>query len=359
MSHPYANLPAEAFWRSAIAETSPLELEGIYRPRFEIAPETRIMAAGSCFAQHIGRQFKRRRYSFLDVEPPPPFLSEARQHAYGYDLYSARYGNIYSIRQMRQLLERAEGQFSPVEQVWENDGRFYDPFRPNIEPQGLDSADEVLRLAAAHLASVRELVRQAELLVFTFGLTEGWVHREDGSVYPTCPGTVAGTFDPEKYEFHNFTFSEVLEDARAVIGMLREHNPDLKVLVTVSPVPLTATATGGHVLPATVYSKSVLRAVCGELYATDENLDYFPSYELVASHPMRAMFFEPNLRSVAPAGVQQVMGYFFSAHGAPAKTGGARRKKRRKKQETGLRAQVPATDDDVVCEEGLLEEYAQ
>ena len=36
--------------------------------------------------------------------------------------------------------------------------------------------------------------------------------------------------------------------------------PKLRILLTVSPVPLTATAGDDHVLLATTYSKSVLRA---------------------------------------------------------------------------------------------------
>lgn len=352
--HPYAGLPSEAFWRSSVADVSPLELSGIYRPRFEISRSTPIAAAGSCFAQHIGKQFKARGYRFLDVERPPPLLPTAKLHAYGYDLYSARYGNIYSIRQMRQLLERAEGTFAPVEQVWETDGRFYDPFRPTVEPGGYDTADEVLRSASAHLQAVRRLFRQAKLLVFTFGLTEGWVNRADGSTYPTCPGTIAGTYDEEKYAFHNFGVAEILEDAEAVIALVRRHSPDIRFLFTVSPVPLTATASGQHVLPATVYSKSVLRAVCGELYQRYDNVDYFPSYELVSSHPMRAMFFEPNLRSVAATGVRHVMDYFFSAHGASTESAGGSTGRPRRTSEPTV---PPRTEDDVVCEEALLEAF--
>lgn len=352
MSHPYAGLPSRAFWRSAIAEPSMLELHDIYRPRFEISRELPIAAAGSCFAQHIGRQFKVRGFRFLDEEPAHGFLPESVQHRYGYGLYSARYGNVYSIRQMRQLLERAHGEFTPIEQVWESDGRFYDPFRPAIEPGGVESPDEVLAAARSHLAAVRRLFEHAGLVVFTFGLTEGWLNREDGSAYPTSPGTVAGTWDPTKYEFHNFTFSEVLADAEAVIARLVKLNPEMKFLFTVSPVPLTATASDQHVLPATIYSKSVLRAVCGDLYQRYENVDYFPSYELVASHPMRAMFFEPNLRSVARSGVAQVMEHFFRAHG---ETGGPQA------SSTSQRGSAdPGRDeDDVVCEEELLEVFGR
>ena len=41
-------------------------------------------------------------------------------------------------------------------------------------------------------------------------------------------------------------------------------NPKARLVLTVSPVPLAATASGSHVLPATIYSKSVLRAAAQE-----------------------------------------------------------------------------------------------
>ncbi|MFM2356673.1 MAG: hypothetical protein RLZZ528_2409, partial [Pseudomonadota bacterium] len=71
-------------------------------------------------------------------------------------------------------------------------------------------------------------------------------------------------------------------------------------------------ASGSHVLVATTYSKSVLRAVAGELVETDEAVDYFPSYEIVTGGRSRAAFFEDNMRSVRPEGVAHVMTHFFA-----------------------------------------------
>lgn len=77
-------------------------------------------------------------------------------------------------------------------------------------------------------------------------------------------------------------------------------------------MPLAATATDNHVLVATTYSKSVLRSVAGELSEDHADIHYFPSYEIISSHPARGMFFEPDLRNVNPFGVDLVMRHFFS-----------------------------------------------
>jgi len=300
----------------------------------------RIACAGSCFAQHIGRQFKERGVHFLDVEPAPPLLRPELHERFGFNLYSARYGNIYSIRQLVQLFRRAIHGWRPTEMSWQSRGRYFDPFRPTIEPDGFATLDELHKDVEFHLAAVRTLLAQTDVFVFTLGLTEAWVSRVDGAVYPTCPGTVAGTFDAERTHFQNFDYVDILADAERFISLALHENPEMRFLFTVSPVPLTATAGEDHVLSATVYSKSVLRAVCGALQQKYSQVDYFPSYELVSAHPMRAMFFEPNLRSVSPAGVRHVMDTFFDAHGVGSGS-----------------LDKAKSEGEPVCEEVLLEAF--
>jgi hypothetical protein len=149
-------------------------------------------------------------------------------------------------------------------------------------------------------------------MVFTLGLTECWESQVDGTVYPTAPGTLAGSFDPAAHAFRNLRHGEVLADMAAFWALVKEVNPDARLLLTVSPVPLMATAGGGHVLPATVYSKSVLRAVAGDLAADHPDIAYFPSYEIITGHPSRGMFFNPDLRTVNAMGVDLVMRQFFA-----------------------------------------------
>lgn len=213
------------------------------------------------------------------------------------------------------MLEDAYGEKARFEDVWEKNGRYYDALRPGVEPEGLSSPDEVVAQRLNHLGHVRSLFDATELFVFTFGLTEAWVHRASGTVYPSCPGVVAGIFDPDTYSFCNFGFTDILRDLEAVRFLLKKRNPRMRFLFTVSLLPLVATASGEHVLVATTYSKSTLRAVCGAMTRSFDDVDYFPSYELVVSPFTRASFFESNLRSVTADGVASVMRVLLSAHG--------------------------------------------
>lgn len=352
MSHPYTSLPTQAFWRSGVAQTDPKRMPDLFQPKFPLTPETRVSTAGSCFAQHIGRFLREAGCAIQDAEPRPRHMSDTVAARYGYGLYSGRYGNVYTTRQMTQLLEDvATGHVDP-HHVWEKDGRFYDAFRPTIEPTGMDTLDEVLLHRAYHLERTADLLRSTDTFVFTLGLTETFVDVETDRAYPMCPGVVAGEFDPKKHEFVNLRASDVLADLYTIRAQLHRFNPQMKLLLTVSPVPLTATAAGGHVLSATTWSKSVLRAAAGEFVADHPDVDYFPSYEIITSHATGGPWFGPNMRSVRDEGVERVMGIFFEATGLldateamPARTADT---------------SDPETleEDDLVCDELLLQAFS-
>ncbi len=313
--HPYAALPARAFWRSAVVDADRAVFDGLHQPRWQIRPDTGIATLGSCFAQHIGRALARAGCSVLEAEPAPEVMTDAVAHAHGYRLFSLRTGNIYTARQLRQFLQDViAGHVDPA-LVWDKAGRYVDALRPMVEPAGLASVAEVMLHRDYHLERSARMLKRAEVLIFTLGLTEAWADRATGRVYPVCPGVVAGRFDPEAHGFVNFTHAQVLEDLHAIHALLRRFNPGMRLILTVSPVPLTATASGRHVLEATVGSKSVLRAAVGEFVAEVPEADYFPSYELVTHPAAGGPWFEPNLRSVTAQGVARVMSVFLAAHG--------------------------------------------
>jgi hypothetical protein len=343
--HPYRQQPAKAFWKQVVGDRPPTGISDWYRKKWDIA-ESRVATAGSCFAQHIGARLRSSGFRFLDVEPIPRMFSPERAAEWGFGIYSARYGNVYTTRQLLQLLQRATGEFTPKELAWEWKGGFVDPFRPTIEPHPMASLEEVQACQRSHLASVLRLLRQTDVFVFTLGLTEGWVSREDGSVFPVCPGINGGTFDAARYEFVNFSYPEVLADLEGFMSRARQINPRMKFLLTVSPVPLMATATQDQVVVATMYSKSVLRAVAGFLAQRDGHVDYFPSFEIISSHVMKGQFYAADGRGVEPAGVEHVMRQFFSEHVPPVPP-------------QGSEAMPAPQADNAVCDEEMLAAFGE
>ena len=340
--HPYRSLSATHFWSRAVAAPGPHEVDPMVGAPFHIGPDDRVGTMGSCFAQHLSRFLQR---SGLDY-----FVPEDGPADQGYGVFSARYGNVYTVRQAVQLFDRAYGAFAPVDDVWQSGDVFVDPFRPQVQLGGFASADAVLADRNQHLAAVRRVFEESSVLVFTLGLTEGWRDRRDGAVYPVVPGAAGGEFDIDRYEFVNFTAAEVTADLLAFIDRVRGVNSKMRFLLTVSPVPLIATYTDAHVLTATTYSKSVLRVAAAEVERARDGVVYFPSYEVITGVPVGNSYFEDDLRSVSDRGVAHVMRVFsnhFLEHDAPAAADADARER--------ITAELRRTAA-VVCDEEILDE---
>ena len=310
--HPYRNLPDHRLWRKAISERQPDEVDPVISAPYRIQKSDRIVTAGSCFAQHVARYLRNAGLNFLVTETAHPITPPELAEQYGYGLFSARYGNIYTARQLLQLFQRAYGQFIPRENHWqEADGRYTDPFRPRIQEDRFQALEELRADREHHFACVRRAFEELDIFVFTLGLTECWVSGDDGAAYPICPGTGGGEYDAAKYKFVNFDVAEVTADLGQFLTLLRSVNARARTILTVSPVPLVATAEDRHVLVATTYSKSVLRVAADNVARKCPDVTYFPSYEIVTGSFSRGAYFAEDGRNVLESGVAHVMRIFM------------------------------------------------
>lgn len=359
MANPYQSLPKKAFWRPAVADRTMFEIDELWDPKLPIARSAPVATFGSCFAQHIGRALRSRGFNWHITEPAPTLFSPESAREFNYDVFTCRTGNIYTTSLLRQWTSWALGETTPPDEFWEKDGRIYDPFRPVVEPRGFASVEEMRQSRQATIEAFRRAIERSSTFVFTLGLTESWVNAAHGYEYPMCPGTAAGEFDAARHKFVNQPFHQIRDNLTASINMMRGVNKQLRFLLTVSPVPLTATYSGKHVLVATMHSKSVLRAVVGFMEGMSMAIDYFPSYEIINSPVFRGSFFEPNQRNVAQFGVDFVMDQFFrslqrkfgakAAPPAPAAAAPA--------PAASAPARPARRSADVVCEEELLEAF--
>lgn len=306
------------------------DVDPVPTPPFMIEPDTRVVTAGSCFAQHVARYLRELGHVPLETETAHALLPDTLAESFGYGIYAARYGNIYTSRQLLQLWRRANGTFVPADDIWEGDGGWFDPFRPTIQPGGFGSVREYHEDRRRHFAAVRRAFSEMDVFVFTLGLTECWASRDDGAVYPLCPGVAAGHFDDRRHVLLNLGVDEVVADMRAFITEVRKVNPAMRLILNVSPVPMAATAEPRHILMASTYSKSVLR-VAAEQLTRLADVYYFPGYEIVTAAGRE--YFTEDRRSIREQGVRQVMALFSRHLVAP----------------TG-RPRVETTDDDVLRE---------
>jgi len=310
--HPYKKAEDRAFWSRSVARGFDAGAVAD-RPPFSLSRRDRFMSAGSCFGANVRRYLDAWGLDYVVTERPHPQWPESKENAF-YEAYSARYGNVYTARQMLQLLQRATGEFSPTEDHWvARDGTFIDPYRPGLAHRA-SSLHELRALTAQHLRAVKQAVETATVLVFTLGLTEAWVSAADGAVFPACPGTVAGEYDLERHLFVNFSVGEVAADLDRLIRLLRAINPAIRVIVSVSPVPMVATASGRHVMVATAYSKTVLRVAADEFAHRHPDVAYFPGFEMVLWGHSGESPFTGDLRTVREPVIAAVMRGFRAAY---------------------------------------------
>jgi hypothetical protein len=359
--HPYKSLPQHCFWRESVATPLAAEVDPVVQAKFTIVPTDKVVTSGSCFAQHIARRLQREGFNYFVTEAAHPLFSPALAEQYGYGVFSARYGNIYTSRQFVQTLQRAYGLFTPREQFWLGpDGRVIDPFRPQIQPNGFPSMAEFEADRVQHFAAIRRMVEECDVFVFTLGLTEGWFSREDGAAYPLCPGVAGGTFDSSKYEFLNLDVGEVISNLRWALHFLWSKSPKARVILTVSPVPLAATAIDQSVLVSATYSKSVLRVAADEIARQYNNVAYFPSYEIIVGSFNRGAYFAQDLRSVTETGVSHVMRLFMKYYGARPEQAAAPSTDARQNADVALQELVQQQAREmeaaaqVICDEEML-----
>ncbi|MCK7616241.1 GSCFA domain-containing protein [Roseibium sediminicola] len=353
---PYRNIDTTSYWSKSVARLPSSELDPIISVKFNIDKFSKISTAGSCFAQHISKHLEDSGFNYYIAEEGNSLLSTDTKKRYNYGTFSARYGNIYTTRQLIQTTLRAFGKFHPIENTWvEKTGRIVDPFRPYIQPEGFSSERELQRDREQHFAAIRKLISEFDVFVFTLGLTELWESRRDHAVFPVCPGCGVGTYDPEKYRFRNLSVEEIVQDLGQFIDICKLYNPLGKILLTVSPVPLIATMEKKHVLTATTLSKSILRVAAETIASHYDHVDYFPSYEIITGQYSRGRYYDDDLRTVTNEGVNHVMKCFFRHY---AKVELTSSKIEYQQNENGQRSSSPSKElNTIICDEDRLENY--
>lgn len=297
--HPYREISDNQRWHRAVTWAPPGGLDPVVSTRFGVGPDDLIGTMGSCFAQHLSRHLfavgarvlrgrgrsRRPRRSRGSASPVRHLLGPGS-------------GNVYTAAQAIQLFRRAYGDMVPIEGTWTRGSVFVDPFRPAWNPTRFRGRRCSRRGSGPPPSTVREVFERSTVLVFTLGLTEAWRSRDDGAVFATAPGVDGGVWDPDRYEFVNYGVDKVRSHLFELCDLVRSVNPGAKILLTVSPVPLVATYEPRHVLVSTTVSKAVLRVAAEEALARFDFVDYFPSYELIASATGITDSYEPDRRSV-------------------------------------------------------------
>jgi hypothetical protein len=267
---------------------------------------TPIASMGSCFAREIRKVLIREGYSYIREETDHP----ASVHA------SAAWERTYNTFSMRQIFEYTFGSFTPSTRWWisPKTRQVQDPFRRIILYESVDAAEKDFE---HHVECSRRALLKARVLILTLGLTEIWEDKSDKSVIclPSGPYFNEGG-GRDEYEFRVSRYQENLDNLEVIYTLMKQYNPECRIVMTVSPVHLWATFRKDmDVISANCNSKSTLRAVVDEFACRHKDVFYFPSYEMATSFNMmmNQSCFEYGKENfhINRATVEMIMKHFF------------------------------------------------
>lgn len=188
---------------------------------FSIEPRERMLFVGSCFADNIGRRFVEDKFR-ATVNP---------------------YGVMYNPASIMHTVKRWTGELVAA------------------QSEASDSGSDVSQ-------AINEAPQTA---VFTLGTNHVYVLNETGEIVDNCRRRPQRLFTERE-----LSVDECADYLRDAVTMLRQINPSVRIIITVSPIRYAKYGFHGSQL-----SKATLLLAADKLTKEMDNVVYFPAYEIV------------------------------------------------------------------------------
>lgn len=252
-----------------------------------IKNNTPILTIGSCFALEVNRFLINRKYNILN--------KEFGENMIWYNTYTI----LYEFQRLNNKF------IQDFDDIWGINNKWQDPYRRCIFGKSKQELwDQINNINN----KMRSYIISAKIIVITLGLTEVWFAPNDRAICAS-PGYPRGKGGGQDCIFRATNYDENLKNMNEILSILSILNKDCKVILTVSPVPLGMTFREMDHIVANTDSKSILRAVAGEIVKNNKNTYYFHSYEL-AMNVARDKVFKADGRHVNPDFVAWIMNNF-------------------------------------------------
>jgi len=246
-----------------------------FDPKFTIANDAHVYTIGSCFAWEIQRALNERGFNVPDFYEDQRFSSvEGVKDGAFFTRFNI--GSMHN--EIRNLVDE---NFLGEKLLYGDDDKVLDVHFGTGRVQGLGTRGEKLEARSYFRGKARDHLNKCDLFIITLGLSEAFFDIEQGLYLNSAPPARFALQNPERFEARLIDYTESLKMLSEIRDMLKEIQPNIKMMVTVSPVALGNTFSGQDVVVANSQSKAILRAVAGTFTAEHDDAFYFPSYEAV------------------------------------------------------------------------------
>jgi hypothetical protein len=259
-------------------KTSNLSLEQYSKSitrRFHISKEDKIISIGSCFSSEIKHYLVSNGYNYLQEESDKNIWldiwpGDRGRHKSHYA--SCAWERVYSTHNIRQVFAAAMG-VEHKDRILETDRGVFDLMRSRVLYPDIKVAKEDIK---DHTAITLKLITSADVIIITLGVNEVW--SIDGFY---IAGSPAGLRCPGSYQLESVSVKANESNLIYVCQLLKAVNPKIKIIFAVTPIHLKASfRTDVDVVSASCYGKSVLRVAVDNVVRDNNEISYFPSYEI-------------------------------------------------------------------------------
>jgi hypothetical protein len=240
-----------------------------FRTEINISPveqkfnlNSRVLTAGSCFAEVIGNKVASYKVQSL-VNP---------------------FGTIFNPVSLFKLISAA---LKPAPEftgeLLERDGRWY-AYDLHSSFTAPTRALLISRIQE-QFVETRAFLKNANLLILTLGTAVGYIHKASNTLVANCHKV-----PQQQFQKKIISTAAIIEAFAPLYANLKAFNPDITVLFTVSPVRHLK-----ETLELNSVSKSVLRVACHELTQQFPEVQYFPAYELMLDDLRDYRFYKADM----------------------------------------------------------------
>ena len=239
----------------------------------------RVMMLGSCFSDNIGEKLQQACFN-VEINPFGTLYNPASIACGIDDIINQRKFTVDDLMQV------------------DGDNRWHS-FSHHSSHSSVDAESMLIHLNE-QIAQAYEALSEASALIITFGTA--WVYElnKTGKVVANCHKLPANVFNRRL-----MSIDEIVKTWQGVINRVKAMNENISIVFTVSPI--RHLRDGAH---ENQLSKSILLLAINHLVQQNENIIYFPAYEVMNDDLRDYRFYASDMTHPSDVAVNYIYDLF-------------------------------------------------
>ena len=250
-----------------------------------LSPERLVLLMGSCFSDNIGERMVKTGW---------PVVVNPCGVVYNPVSMAILFRLAMTHRPLRR--EIVAGSIVP------RDNRFVSWFMGG-KASG-NTQEECADAVCECLDRLEEGIEEASSVILTFGTSDVWLLKGTDRAVGNCHKYPQSEFDKRR-----ISVTEMSDLWKEIINLLRQRNPEVDIIVTVSPRRYLSEGFADN-----SRLKSILILGCEELCKTVPRLTYFPAYEILNDDLRDYRFYASDLLHPSDAAIEYIWEKFIETY---------------------------------------------